>query len=173
MLNIILCEEDMKGFFKQIVAKALIVILILISGSGFVIPSTCYTKINKAQYAKHMHSEASYQKAWCEKHCGIMEYRNDDMTRVDCLTDTHAVEFDFANKWAESVGQALYYQHKTGKKAMVVLILEHPETQMVYFKRVQALSKIHDFDVEYVTPDILKIDEYGCCQYKECKCHKK
>ena len=26
-----------------------------------------------------------------------MEYKNPDKTRVDCLTETHAVEFDFAN----------------------------------------------------------------------------
>lgn len=33
-----------------------------------------------------------------------MEYKNHDKTRVDCLTETHAVEFDFAKKWAESSG---------------------------------------------------------------------
>ena len=51
---------------------------------------------------------------------------------MDCLTSCHAVEFDFASKWAESVGQALYYQYKTNKKAMVVLIIEYPQKQMIY-----------------------------------------
>ena len=46
------------------------------------------------------------------------------------MTSCHAVEFDFANKWAESIGQALHYQYMTGKKAMVVLILEDPKTEM-------------------------------------------
>ena len=72
---------------------------------------------NGFKYVKHYHSESSYQHAWCKKHCGIEEYENSDLTRVDCLTKTHAVEFDFANKWAESIGQALHYQYMTGKKS--------------------------------------------------------
>lgn len=65
------------------------------------------------KYVKHEHSESSYQHAWCSAHDGIEEFENLDKTRVDCLTDTHAVEFDFANKWAESIGQALHYQFFT------------------------------------------------------------
>ncbi len=47
-----------------------------------------------------------------------------DRTRCDCVTDTHAIEFDFGNKWTEAVGQSLYYSLQPGKKAGVVLILE-------------------------------------------------
>ncbi len=96
---------------------------------------------------------------------------NSDYTRVDCLTDVHAVEFDFANKWAESVGQALHYQLMTGKKDMVVLILEDSKKEMVYYNRVKKLGSIHGFDVAYITPEILNIKE-GKCPYVGCKCHK-
>ena len=81
------------------------------------------------KYVIHHHSESSYQHAWCSAHNGIEEFENSDKTRVDCLTDTHAIEFDFADKWAESVGQALHYSYMTGKRAKVVLILENPEKQ--------------------------------------------
>ena len=87
------------------------------------------------------------------------------------MTSCHAVEFDFANKWAESIGQALHYQYMTGKKAMVVLILEDPKTEMVYFNRVKKLGQIYGFDVEYVTPEILHIKD-GRCPYLDCKCNK-
>ncbi len=120
----------------------------------------------------HKHNEASYQQAWCSMHNGITEYENADKTRVDCLTATHTVEFDFSNKWAESVGQALHYGVMTGKKPMVVLILENPKHQKVYYDRVLRLSKIYNFDVEYVTNDILKLDKDGKCPYIECKCHR-
>lgn len=123
------------------------------------------------KYVIHHHSESSYQHAWCSAHNGIEEYENSDFTRVDCLTDTHAIEFDFADKWAESIGQALHYSFMTGKRAKVVLILENPEKQMCYFERVQNLGKIHNFDVEYVTPEILNV-VYDKCQYPDCKCHK-
>lgn len=94
--------------------------------------------------------------------CNLEEYENDDFTRVDCLTEKHAVEFDFANKWAESIGQAEHYAHKTGKRGKVVLILEEPKKEKIYYKRVKELGKIHNFDVEYVTPkrDIPKLLKY-------------
>jgi hypothetical protein len=123
------------------------------------------------KFVKHQHNEASYQNAWCSAHGGVMEYENKDFTRVDCLTATNAVEFDFANKWAESIGQALHYQLMTGKRAKVVLILEDPQKQMVYYKRVKALALKHNFDVEYVTPAILHLKN-GHCSNPECKCHK-
>ena len=149
--------------------KIFLIILLSTVFSGFAISSTIKAKSN---HLTHLHSESSYQKAWAELNNAIVEYKNDDYTRVDCLTDIHAVEFDFANKWAESVGQALYYQHKTNKKGKVVLIIEYPEKQMVYLNRVKALSRVHGFDVDYVTPDILCLDQNGRCKYKTCKCHK-
>lgn len=124
------------------------------------------------QHVHHEHNEESYQQAWCKAHNGIMEYENKDKTRVDCLTETHAVEFDFANKWHESIGQALHYGVMTGKKPMVVLILDEPETQMVYYKRVKRIGKKYKFDVEYVTNDILNLDKYGMCFNPKCKCHE-
>jgi len=126
---------------------------------------------NGFKYVKHPHSESSYQHAWCSLHKGVEEVENADKTRVDCLTSAHAVEFDFANKWAESIGQALHYQKMTGKKGMVVLILENPKAEMVYYKRVKALGNTYNFDVEYVTPEILNIKN-GKCPYVDCKCHK-
>ena len=125
-----------------------------------------------SKYVKHKHSESSYKHAWCSNHSGIEEFKNPDKTRIDCLTDTNATEFDFASKWAESIGQALYYQLISGKKAMVVLILEEPESQMCYFERVKKMGKMYNFDTEYVTPDILNIKN-GKCPYIDCKCNKK
>lgn len=144
---------------------------VLICGEREICFAQNYT--NKISPGCHQHNEQSYQQAWQRKYGGILEYKNDDCTRVDCLTSTHAIEFDFANKWAEAVGQALYYQYKTGKRAKVVLILEHPQSQMVYFNRVKALSRIHNFDVEYITPEILNLNCKNQCQNPKCKCHKK
>ena len=88
----------------------------------------------KAVY--HPHSESSYQHAYCSAHNGIEEYELPDKTRIDCLTDTYAIEFDFANKWAESIGQSLYYSIRTGKKAGVVLIMENKQRDEKKIKRM-------------------------------------
>ena len=62
------------------------------------------------------------------------------MTRVDCLAKDYAIEFDFAKKWAESVGQSLYYSKMTGKAPAVVLILTNI-TDYRYVKRIERLDK--------------------------------
>lgn len=126
---------------------------------------------NGYKYVMHRHNESSYQHFWCSSHNGIEEYENTDKTRVDCLTKTHAVEFDFANKWAESIGQALHYQLMTNKKAKVVLILENPSKQKLYYKRVKKLGEIYNFDTEYITPNDIG-EEKLKCPYIDCKCHK-
>ena len=113
-----------------------ILILLLIPALVLAYPFTYDTCNLGYTHVHHKHNEASYQDAWCSIHGGVTEYENADHTRVDCLTKTHAVEFDFANKWAESIGQALHYGLMTGKKPKVVLILDNPKTQMVYYKRV-------------------------------------
>ncbi|MCK4758833.1 MAG: hypothetical protein KAT69_02225 [Candidatus Aminicenantes bacterium] len=64
-------------------------------------------------------AEKDYQQEYCK---GIMEFRLPDRTRVDCLTEDHAIEFDFGKKWAEAVGQSLHYAAHTGRRAGIVLI---------------------------------------------------
>lgn len=71
-----------------------------------------------------IHSERDYQMRWCEAAGGAVEVVLPDRTRVDCLTLTHAVEVDFAPKWAEAIGQALYYSFATGKRPGILLIME-------------------------------------------------
>jgi hypothetical protein len=74
--------------------------------------------------AKREHPERWYQEQWCTAHEGQVEVTLQDGTRCDCATDTHAIEFDFGNNWAEAVGQSAYYSLQTKKKPGVVLILE-------------------------------------------------
>ena len=76
-------------------------------------PQSCNAKL---------HTEKHYVAAWCNARQGKTEVRLKDGTRVDCLTDTYAIEFDFAKKWAESIGQSLHYARLTGKKPGIVLI---------------------------------------------------
>ena len=67
-------------------------------------------------WAGHKHPEEWYQEKWCREQRGQAEVVLPDRTRCDCLTKTHAIEFDFGPKWAEAIGQALYYGMQTGKR---------------------------------------------------------
>ena len=73
--------------------------------------------------------ESHYQRKWCEAQHGRTEVRLSDRTRVDCILDTHAVEVDFARKWAEAIGQSLHYSRMTGKRAGILLIMLSPKDQ--------------------------------------------
>jgi len=80
-------------------------------------------------FAGTLHPERAYQEAWCAKVGGVTEHVLSGGSRVDCLTDEHAIEFDFASKWQEAIGQSLYYARKTGRAPGIVLIMEAPDDQ--------------------------------------------
>jgi hypothetical protein len=79
--------------------------------------------------------ESHYVEQYCK---GQIEHVLPDRTRIDCLTDTHAIEFDFCHKWAESIGQALYYANSTGRSPKIVLICRPDEQRFYYRVRVAA-----------------------------------
>jgi hypothetical protein len=84
--------------------------------------------------AKREHPEKWYQEQWCREQGGQIEVVLPDKTRCDCVTDTHSVEFDFGNNWAESIGQGLHYSAISKKKAGIVLILEKIKDRKYWFR---------------------------------------
>lgn len=108
---------------------------------------------------QRIYSEKTYQTQWCKAHNGTMEYRLSDNTRVDCMTDTLAVEFDFANKWAECIGQALYYGRQTKKQPACVLIMENGEKDLKYLYRLRraAYKKGVNMRTYTIKPEYVKL----------------
>jgi len=106
-------------------------------------------------WAKHAHPEKFYQEIWCGRQSGAMEVVMPSGSRCDCLTATNAVEFDFAIKWAESIGQALNYAAQTDKRAGIVLIMQRPNDQR-HVKQVLIVRDHNKFDL-----DLWLMDEDG------------
>lgn len=96
-------------------------------------------KLYETQKMKPNQVEMYYENEWCTPDFGRKEVILWDMTRVDCMTKDYAIEFDFAKKWAEAIGQSLYYSKLTGKSPAVVLILTTP-TDYRYVKRIERLD---------------------------------
>lgn len=78
-----------------------------------------------------MDSEADYVKHYCQQWQGQTEVLLFDRSRVDCLTANQAIEFDWCRKWAEGIGQALYYGSITGKMPTVALICKRSEQRFI------------------------------------------
>lgn len=85
--------------------------------------------------------EADYQKANCK---GKIEFVLPDKTRIDCLTDEYAIEYDFGHKWAEAIGQSLHYARLTRKKAGIVLIVK----DMKYYHRLMDNIRFYNLPIE-------------------------
>ena len=84
-------------------------------------------------------SERYYQEKFAREIGGQVEVVMKDGTRCDILTATHAIEVDFAKKWAEAIGQSLHYALHTGKKPAVALILLSL-SENKYVERVRNIS---------------------------------
>ena len=65
--------------------------------------------------------------------------------RVDIVTDTFAIEVEFANKWTQSIGQTLDYAKSLNKKAGILLIIEGMKTD-------RYVTELMDFIVFYRLP---------------------
>ena len=61
-------------------------------------------------FAIREHPEKWYQKKWCEEQKGRVEVVLPDGTRCDCVTDTHAIEFDFGSNWVEAIIMSIPYR---------------------------------------------------------------
>jgi len=106
-----------------------------------------FNLITLSLQAKHLHKEKVYQEHFCKAFGGITEYRLEDRTRVDCLLNSYAIEVDFAQKWAESIGQSLYYASMTARKAAVLLIIEDAQRDQRYLERLKNVSRQHNIDI--------------------------
>jgi len=99
-----------------------------------------------APVPKGKKNEKYYQTIMCNKLGGKIEYVLFDKTRVDCLTKKYAIEVDWAKKWAESIGQSLYYAEITHKKPAVGLIVGDSKDQK-YLKRLKRVANKLDIKI--------------------------
>lgn len=109
----------------------------------------------KESFGARLYQEKEYQEYWCNKYSGNAEVQLFDGTRVDCVLNDYAIEFDFANKWAEAIGQSLYYGIILNKKSGIVLILENREKDEKYLKRLLTVTNLHGIRVWIMTPSDL------------------
>lgn len=111
----------------------------------------CATTKTQAKSAESTQIKKWHEADFVDAHCtGEIEFVLADRTRVDCLTDTHAIEYDWGKKWAESLGQALFYSAMTGKKAGIVLIV-NPRSKDRYLKRLNKAISDNNLDVDVWT----------------------
>ena len=73
-----------------------------------------------------------------------VEFRLWDGTRVDMLTADYAIEADWSHKWAEAIGQSLYYAALTDKKPGIILLVKSTADEARFIYRCQTVCQKHD-----------------------------
>ena len=83
--------------------------------------------------------EVAIVAALAEKYQAVAEVRLWDSTRVDLLSDKYAIEADFAPKWAEAIGQSLYYATVTNREPAIILLVRDIRAEQKYIYRCQTI----------------------------------
>ena len=99
--------------------------------------------INLNVNAKSINSESYYVDKYCPYQS---EKRNSDNTRTDCYSKEYSIEFDFAKKAYECVGQSLHYAKVNNNTPICALIIESK-------KDCRYINRIHDVQVVTIDPN--------------------
>ena len=106
-------------------------------------------------HANAIENEDYYNRQFCSEVSGQAEYKLPDRSRIDCLTDTHAYEADWADglKVYESIGQSLYYAAETGKKPGILLLVRKRNSDK-HIRKVRRVIESWDLPIELIIKDI-------------------
>ena len=107
---------------------------------------TIAPRSSTSRYSK-TYPESFYQEQYAKKLGGRVEVTTPDGARCGILTDTHAIEADFADKWAEAVGQSLNYAMQIGKKAGIVLLPKDRGDEK-HLERLREMVRHCSMDIE-------------------------
>ncbi len=100
-------------------------------------------------------NEDYYNRQFCFEVSGQAEYRLPDRSRVDCLTDTHAYEADWADglKVYESIGQSLYYAAETGKQPGILLLIRKKNSDK-HIRKVRRVIENWSLPIKLIVQDV-------------------
>jgi hypothetical protein len=105
--------------------------------------------------ANAIENEDYYNRQFCTQESGQAEYRLPDRSRVDCLTDTHAYEADWADglKVYESIGQSLYYAAETGKNPGILLLVRKKNSDK-HIRKVKRVIENWSLPIKLIVQDV-------------------
>ena len=121
----------------------------------FLVPFLSSILIISSLNANAIENEAYYSEKFCDELSGQTEYLLQDLSRVDCLTETHAFEVDWADgsKVYEAIGQSLYYSSETGKLPGILLLIRKENSEK-YIKKVKRVIKAFELPIKLILRDV-------------------
>lgn len=111
------------------------------------------TTLTSGQFPKQ--KEVYYQNLFANAINGKTEVYLQDKARVDVVTDTFTIEVDFAHKWAEAIGQSLFYAQMLNKKPGILLIVDG-KLENRYIFRLLTVTRKYNITVWILDYNTLK-----------------
>ena len=95
--------------------------------------------------------ESHWVQILAQEYNGVAEYRLFDGSRVDILNDEYAIEVEWAHKslkWAEAIGQSIYYSEITNRKPMIILlVLKYDQVTLKNIYKCLIATRKHNIKV--------------------------
>ena len=101
----------------------------------------CNHNLNGTHSVLEKRNEAFFVERFAPKYNARVEVRLHEGVRVDLLSDTYAIEVDWARKYYEGFGQAMLYGILTDKKPAVLLLAVHGTSDETHVRRARMISK--------------------------------
>ena len=106
--------------------------------------------------SKALEKEKYYSEMYCKELSGKVNHNLADKSKVDCLTDTHAYEVDWADgmKVYEAIGQSLYYASQTNKKPGIILLIRRNNSEK-HIRKVKEAINFFELDINLIIKDLI------------------
>ena len=100
-------------------------------------------------------TEKYYSDKFCDEISGHSDYSLNDKSRIDCMTETHAFEVDWADgmKVYEAIGQSLYYASQTDKVPGILLLIRKDNFEK-HIRKIKEVIRYFNLDIELIIKDV-------------------
>lgn len=68
--------------------------------------------------------------------------------RADIVTDVHAIEVEWASKWKNAIGQALWYGLETDRVPRIILLMKNKKKEYKYFLMLNSALQRANIELE-------------------------
>ncbi len=68
--------------------------------------------------------------------------------RADIVTDNHAIEVEWASKWKNAIGQALWYGLETDRAPRIILLIKDKKKEYKYFLMLNSALQRANIDLK-------------------------
>lgn len=140
-------KDTLKEAWKACIYEPLVIIAVLLAFMAIVGGLSCHIQLKSEPDSDVMGGEVEIAESLSGKYEADREVRLPDGTRCDLVNAEYAIEVEYPHKWAESIGQSLYYGIELKKKPAVLFLIKDAKREQKYLQRARTVAEKHGITV--------------------------